>query len=293
MKSLRTQLLTAALCGVIAFGLSQKARAQNLVQNGNFASTTPFSYMGLYATGDSSASGQLGINIMATGWSDPTIGTFSGITYFGYNFLYKQGSLAGPPGSADVLNTLDYKGNSVMLWGPNNGGLTPSGGALYGLPPGETNGNFVAADGAYQPGAIQQTITGLTPGQIYAVSFYWAAAQQEGFYTATTEKWLVDLSTVPDDLDDFATAQSTTNLDNPSQMVTDWIPQTFDFTATSNSEVLSFLAAGTPSGVPPYSLLTDVSMQQVPEATTVLLVALFAPAMGFAAWRRQRRQRRQ
>ena len=53
---------------------------------------------------------------------------------------------------------------------------------------------------------------------------------------------------------------------------TGWMDQTFDFVATSSSEVLSFLANGTPAGVPPFALLANVSMTQVPEPGSLMVL---------------------
>ena len=44
-----------------------------------------------------------------------------------------------------------------------------------------------------------------------------------------------------------------------------WMTESFKFTANSTSELLSFLAVGTPSGnVPPFALLDGVSLTAVP-----------------------------
>ena len=106
--------------------------------------------------------GKMGSTTNATGW-----------TTTGYNFIFASGG-------GDTNSTL-------QLWGPANGsnnGLTAS------SPDG---GNYIGADGAYQVGAITQSITGLTVGQQYSVGFYYAGAQQDGFSGATTEQWLVSL----------------------------------------------------------------------------------------------------
>ena len=104
------------------------------------------------------------------------------------------------------------------------------------------------------PNTITQTIKGLTPGATYAVSFAWAGAQQTGYTGATTEQWQVNLG------NNAATAQSTKIVTNADQGFTGWMDQTFDFVATSSSEVLSFLANGTPAGVSPFALLANVSI---------------------------------
>ena len=46
---------------------------------------------------------------------------------------------------------------------------------------------------------------------------------------------------------------------------------TMTFTATSTSELLSFLATGGPTGFPPFALLSNVSMNLVPEPASALI----------------------
>lgn len=48
--------------------------------------------------------------------------------------------------------------------------------------------------------------------------------------------------------------------DNASEGFTGWDYETLTFTPTSTSELLSFLAIGTPTGEPPTVLLSDVGM---------------------------------
>lgn len=137
-----------------------------------------------------------------------------------------------------------------------------------------TGGNFVGADGAYGVAPISQTINGLTTGSTYAVSFAWAGAQQTGYTGATTEQWLVTLGT---------SRLSTNVVSMPSTGFSGWMNQTFNFVATSSSEALSFLANGTPTGVPPFALLSNVSMTKVPEpASATLLFTALAGLIGIA-----------
>jgi hypothetical protein len=53
--------------------------------------------------------------------------------------------------------------------------------------------------------------------------------------------------------------------------------QTFYFVATNTSELLSFLATGTPSGEPPFALLANVSVTvPEPDSVTIMLSGLVA-----------------
>ena len=138
-------------------------------------------------------------------------------------------------------------------------------------------GNFIAADGAYQTGPISQTVNGLTTGKSYTVSFYFAGAQQYGFTGATTEQWLVSLGS-----QQLATAV----LSDTSHGFTGWQYTSLTFTATATSEVLSFLAVGTPSGVPPFTLLDGVSMVAAPEPGSAAMLVTGVLAIAFFARRR-------
>ncbi len=145
-------------------------------------------------------------------------------------------------------------GNGVSLYSGSTPIASPVAGATW----------YIAADGAYQQGAIEQTLTGLTAGQSYDITFYQAAGQQTGFTGATTDRWKVSLGT---------NSQLSSLINLPSQgNVTAWEKQTLSFTANSTSEVLSFLAVGTPNGLPPFQLLTGVTAQAtaVPEPLTFL-----------------------
>lgn len=116
----------------------------------------------------------------------------------------------------------------------------------------------------------------MTVGHTYQLSFYWAGAQQSGFTGATTDKWTASLG---------AQSFDTSVVALPSHGFTGWSQQTFTYTATSTSELLSFLATGTPSGVPPFALLdgvslVDTSVPSVPDsASTGVLFGLSALAL--------------
>jgi len=204
---------------------------------------------GSYEFGDRYSSNQL------TGW-----------TTNGYNFVFASGAADNGTGA-----TGEY--GSLQLWGPNNG-------SANGLPASSpTGGNYVGADGAFAVGAIEQVINGLVAGKKYDVSFWWAGAQQQGFDGANTEQWEVSLG---------GEHQSTAIVNNANHGFTGWQKETFTFTATGTSQVLSFLAHGTPDGVPPFSLLDGVSMQAaVPEPASWALMIVGFGATGMTMRRRR------
>ncbi len=128
-------------------------------------------------------------------------------------------------------------------------------------------GKFVEADGdpSYR-GAITQTINGLTPGQRYTLTFDQAAGQQAGFKGPTTERWQVSLG---------ANTQLSSQFSLLQGGVGPWQQQTMVFQASAASQVLSFLASGTPNGAPPISFLDGVSlMETVPEPVTLSLLGV-------------------
>ena len=207
--------------------------------------------------------GQLGYNTNATGWSVPAP---SG----SYTFLFT-------PGSADTTGVTGQWGN-LQLWGPGNG-------SNNGLPStSPSGGNYIASDGDFQRGAVSQNITGLIAGDQYTLKFWWAGIQQKNFDGPTTEGWNVSLG---------SNTQSTGVVSLASHGFSGWQQETFTYTATSSSEVLSFLAYGTPGGQPPFSLLDGVSLTG-PTTATPLPAALYfvAPALagvfGFARRRQNK-----
>lgn len=222
-------LAAAAIC---ACAVTAHA-APELVTNGSFETTTQTPTASQFTTG-------------VTGWSTT-----------GYNFLYT-------PGSADTTGSFSTQFNvQLKLWGPNDG-------SANGLPATSPNGgNYVAADGAFETGPISQTVSGLTPSSVYALTFYYGGAQQTGFDSPTTEQWKVSLG---------GDTQSTPVLSNVGHGFTGWLSETFDFTASASSELLSFLAVGTPDGQPPFVLLDGVSLKSltpvtVPEPASLSLLA--------------------
>jgi hypothetical protein len=150
----------------------------------------------------------------------------------------------------DAPNTATT-GPGIPVWGP------------FPAPPG--GGNFIESDasvGLAQP--VAQTISSLTVGQSYTVSFNQAAGQQYGDSGATIEQWQVSLG---------SDTQFSAVMNTPSEGVFPWESQTLTYTASSTSELLSFLAVGS-GGVPPIAFLDGVDMESsVPEPSAGLLLA--------------------
>ncbi len=263
MPSWRQAAPVAAAALALA-GLAGVAQAgPNLVQNGSFSLTSG---------ADSGSSAQFGTGYL--NGSTPFL-TVTDWATSGYNFLFvpQTGTTSGT--SADNNGATGSAG-TLKLWGPG----TASTNGLINSPDG---GNFVGADSAFEAAAITQTIVGLIPGSQVTVNFDWAAAQQSSFTGQTTDFWQVSLG---------SQTLFTPTVTLPSEGFSGWMTQVMKFTVPAGvtSEVLSFLAVGTPisPSEPPFALLDGVSLQEVPEpASWALMVSGLVALVGIARWRRK------
>lgn len=200
---------------------------------------------------------------------------------FGASYTTGQAVDGWTSASSNAFNLVFFAPNENVdadtRFSPAHGG--EPGQYLWSSPASPTGGKFVALDGdSDYNGALTQMITGLTAGQKYTLTFDWAAGQYADRSGDTTEKLLVGLGG-----DSF----TTTTLNNPSHGFTGWYSVSHTFTATSGSQLLSFLSIGTPNGLPPVALLDSVSLRGVPEpASWGMFIAGFG-LIGCAARRRR------
>ena len=151
-----------------------------------------------------------------------------------------------------------------------------------------TGGNFVALDGdAGFASPMYQQINGLTVGQVYTLSFYYAAGQIASRVGGpVTESITAGFGTDLNHMQIFTTP--TLTVTNPASSFSGWSLASTNFTATATSQFLGFLSNGTPSGQPPVALLDGVKLTAaVPEPASW---AMMIGGFGFigAALRRSR-----
>ncbi|MFK3740717.1 PEP-CTERM sorting domain-containing protein [Massilia sp. TN1-12] len=242
LKSILLSLSAAA-----ALSASIADAAPLLVTNGNFELTTYGGNKQLAAnTTTAAAKGQTTL----VGWT-----SYNG-NDGGYNFLLNA-------------STATTSASALQLKGGSNG---------FGASPG--GGNFFASDPLYYPGYLFQTISGLTVGKDYTLTFDYALSQQAGFNGDNLNNyWQVGLG---------STFQNTSMLSIANGGFSGWKGASMTFTATSTSEILSFLAKSSSSGAPPFLLLDDVKLEsKVPEPSTLSLLLGGIGLAGFAARRRR------
>ena len=283
-QPLKTPLRAVACSLLFAVAPLAHDAAANLVTNGTFTGVSlKTGYSGPALT---TLFGQFGDN---TGPATGSVLTVASWNTSGYNFVYAPGTAdsghnttganSGSPNQAPGQFVTAAGYGSTYMWGTNNGGTN----VITAVPGG---GNFIAADGAYEQGAVTQTVNNLQIGKTYALSFYYAAAQQETFTGATTENWKVTWTPA---LLGTATSQTTSTITLPAKGFSGWFQQIFNFVATDTTETISFLAQGTPSGQPPFSLLGNVSLDVVPEFSNWMVFAGFgAVVTAFEVFRRRR-----
>lgn len=203
------------------------------------------------------------------------------------NLDFTQYSGSAPKGYFTDVQPTGWSGGNGLIFidGQSYGQSAEGGGYLptYGNPTGTVPGNYVEADGnpTYESG-FNYTVTGLTVGQTYTLSFYQGASQQTGFGNGlpTTNQWIVSLGTQglgvcgngPDDPtygptetycngDGTASVAASPLMTVPSGGVVGWDFVSVNLTADNTTDVLSFLAwgdNGSTINLPPIAFLAGV-----------------------------------
>ncbi len=275
MMTIRHKAKRATATMAILLGLAGPAMAaSNLIINGDFEQTTGIGTGASISTGSATNAANVAASNL-TGWVQ---GTRTGdASTPGFNFVVQAGQ-------ADTNGMTFNNGGQVYLYGPSGGNTSASNYSNNGLTASSpTGGNFIVADGDPSvSSAISQNVTGLTVGQDYTLSFYWASGQlydPGNSGASTTERWQVG----------FGSATATTATNTTIYKGFDaWVQTTITFTASATSQVLSFLAVGTPAGNPPTALLDGVALVATPEPATWAILMVGMAGVAFMAHKRRR-----
>lgn len=232
---IKSILLSLSAIAALSAG-GAHAAATNLVTNGNFELTTNGNNKQLSASVLPSSDSDAAKRTTLTGW------TSSNGTDGGYNFVLNSSIINT---ASSVISLKNQYANNT------SNGFTAS----------ANGGNVFASDALYHPGTLSQTISGLTVGSAYTLTFDYALGQQSGFSGANTnDYWEVVFG---------STVKDTAGLSIVDSGFSGWKSASMTFTATGVNEVLSFLAKTNASGAPPFMLLDSVSMTAaVPEPST-------------------------
>jgi hypothetical protein len=137
-------------------------------------------------------------------------------------------------------------------------------------------------DGAYFSGPLEQTIDGLIANQNYTLSFDYAFAQQQGFSGATIQSLDAQIG------NGFVgfTRTNTGDVNVADHGFSGWQTLKLNFTAEDTTEVLSFFAHGN-LPVPPFALVSNVSIVATPEPGVWAMMIVGMGAMGVTLRRRK------
>jgi len=255
------------LAGALLTGATATAAAAPMLVNGGFEN-----HVNAYT-----ASTQFGSDFGGFGGQGVTDWTATGFSL--YYFGGTQTSVSAANSYNDPLTYFRDGTNSGANAGNSGPAVTvsPNGGNFVAL---DGDSSFQCGTGCKSPGAsISQTVTGLTAGTRYDVSFFWAGTQLINRNGATTERLAVTFG---------GEQQSTNTVNVASGGFSGWMQSTLRFTATSASQALTFLSYGTPEGLPPVALLDGVSVTAtVPEPTSWALVTAGLLGLGWTVRRRR------
>lgn len=224
----------------------------------------------------------------------PSVAFADFVTNGGFEMTSQSGSAVLYPGDTSITGWTNNATYTLLIF-PGDGDKTSSGlggfalwgpntGVANGLPAtSPAGGNYVGldSDSSFRGTGLQQTISGLTPGSTYTLSFYFAAGQEVNASDDTTEQIQATLG---------SETVSTEILNTPYQGFSPWHLETFTLTATDTTELLTLLAVGGPGGAPPIALIDGVSLAggptPVPEpASWTLVIAAVAGLVGFRLMR--------
>lgn len=196
----------------------------------------------------------------------------SGWTGTGYSIYFFAGTQTTTSAISQWTSTLEMLDTASTKLSPNGG-------------------NFVALDADPSIGStIFTSVGGLTVGQRYTLSFFWAASELQSRTGATNEQIQAQITNgATVDLNYLSASVNTASQGFTIDPATNnWFKVTLTFAASSATETLTFLGKSTSTGLPPMVLIDGVQINAVPEPTTLTMLGLGSALILGAAVRRKR-----